>query len=355
MTDRVQASAARKLGNRRSGFTLLELLLALALTVVILGAISMAVDLHLRSFDDRRNYLEQSQLAHAILRIIADDIRSVVQQYEQDMSAASSLIEAAAGSQTDFGGAASDQDNADTLGGDAGDAMGGELDLDASMTGDDLLGETSENTSELASNVLIPTQPGIYGNQYQLQLDVSRLPRIDELQGYAMGQMPGELIDIPSDIKTVTYYVMSGESSSGDSAVTTPLSDIDDPNVVRRGLVRRQLDRAVSQWALESGGMVGLDQAGEVLAEEVVGIEFLYFDGFEFRTEWDTEAEGGLPLAIEVLLMIAPSGSVPATDVTSLGSMEEPLDTIQYYRLMVHLPTSNAAEETDSDMMLLGL
>ena len=61
------------------GFTLLELMLALGLTTVILLAVSMAIDLHLRSFESRRNYLEQSQLAREILNIVANDIRGVVQ------------------------------------------------------------------------------------------------------------------------------------------------------------------------------------------------------------------------------------------------------------------------------------
>lgn len=47
--------------NSRRGFTLLELMLALGLTTVILLAISMAVDLHLRSYDGRRKQLEESQ------------------------------------------------------------------------------------------------------------------------------------------------------------------------------------------------------------------------------------------------------------------------------------------------------
>jgi len=40
--------------SQRSGFTLLELMLALALTSVVLVAIGMAIDLHLRMLDSRR-------------------------------------------------------------------------------------------------------------------------------------------------------------------------------------------------------------------------------------------------------------------------------------------------------------
>jgi hypothetical protein len=140
------------------------------------------------------------------------------------------------------------------------------------------------------------------------------------------------------------------------AAAAAPLSELDDPSVVGQGLVRRQLDRSITEWAIESAGMTGLEQAGEVIAEEVLGIEFMYFDGLEFRTEWDTELEGKLPLAIQVMLMLAPSDTVAAVTSQPLAAADLAAeDNIQYYRLMVHLPTSSAQEETDSEMMFMGL
>ncbi|MEO8497778.1 MAG: hypothetical protein ABI614_22150, partial [Planctomycetota bacterium] len=80
----------------RRGFTLLELMLSLGLTIIILLAISMSIDLHLRSFDSRRKQLEESQLAHAILKLIADDIRNTVLEYEQDLAGLEEMIASAA-------------------------------------------------------------------------------------------------------------------------------------------------------------------------------------------------------------------------------------------------------------------
>ena len=67
-------------------------MLALALTAVTLIAVNMAVNLHLRLFDSRRSYLEESQLAREILRLISDDIRSATVPYEQDVSCLAQML-----------------------------------------------------------------------------------------------------------------------------------------------------------------------------------------------------------------------------------------------------------------------
>jgi prepilin-type N-terminal cleavage/methylation domain-containing protein len=344
-------------GTKR-GFTFLELMLALALTTLLLGAISMAVDLHLRALDSRRSMLEESQLARAVLRIIADDIRGVVLPYEQDISTVESLMSGTADSlleQAGVGGGDITGPDVPEGGGEGGDAgmdpmgdagLGDATDLGAAD-------EVSQNTVDLASGSTLPTQPGIYGNQYELQLDISRLPRIDELQAaYSTSDVMTEM-DVPSDIKSVTYYVMSdqtGYASTGlESAVS--LSEERDPSIVGRGLVRRQLDRAVTQWAMTNGTTAGVINAGEVLAPEVIGIEFAYFDGLEWRTEWDSEAEGGSPMAIQIILAITSDEArgLPASTNVEEGIQVTTEGNVRYYHLVVHIPTAKPLEDT-SDM-----
>lgn len=63
---------------KRPGFTLLEVLLALALTVVVLGLLGMAVDVHLRVTDASLNGVEESQWAKLLLRQMADDLRRAI-------------------------------------------------------------------------------------------------------------------------------------------------------------------------------------------------------------------------------------------------------------------------------------
>ena len=80
-----------------SGFTLLEIMISMALTTVLLGSIYGALDLYWRSQDTGREEMQRSQLARAILKQIAQDLRSVVfvpPEEEEDWPAAARRLSA---------------------------------------------------------------------------------------------------------------------------------------------------------------------------------------------------------------------------------------------------------------------
>lgn len=321
----------RGLESQRGGFTLLELLLALALTGLVLYVISMAVDLNMRAFHKRRSAIEQSQLARTLLRIIADDIRGSVAFYEQDLSGVEKLL----------------ADSAEAAAGGALDAAG----VPEEVT-DPLLEEAAAtNTTDLAAGETVPARPGIYGNQFELQLDVSHLPRIEEYQRLLAVDPSAALVDLPSDVKTVTYFVQNrGLAAAAEVQGPIPALGV---SADENGLVRRAMDRSVTQWALENGNVIGTQQTGDVIAPEVVGLELSYFDGYQWRTEWDSEAEGTLPVAIQIVLVMKPPAAPAATaDPTVLDET-----TLKYYRSVVRIPTGRPAEEeveqetTETDTM----
>ena len=306
---------------RFRGFTLLELLLALALTGIVLYVVGVAVDLNMRAFHKRRSSIEQSQLARTLLRIIADDIRSSVAKYEQDLSGVEKLLSDSAAAAVD-----------DATGG-----LASELGLDV----EGLLEDESLNTTDLAAGEAIPDVPGIYGNQYELQIDVSRLPRIEEYQQLLAVDPAIALMDLPSDVKTVTYFVQDqGLAAPAESMGPAPALGVSQEV---NGLVRREMDRCVTQWALENGNVTGIQQNGNVIAPEVVGLEFGYFDGYEWRTEWDSEVEGVLPVAIQVILVMKPPADLSTID--DLSIMDE--GSLMYYRAVVRIPTGRPVEEEE--------
>lgn len=330
------------------GFTLLELMLALGLTTVILLVVGMAINLHLRSFDSRRKDLEQSQLAREILNIIANDIRSVVQDYEQDLSTLDQLVaqQAENAAAALGGGSASGTSGLDSGGAAEDSEFAGE-------SSGDLIMEESTNTVDLASSVFFPTKLGIYGNQFELQVDVSRLPRFDEYQRMMAADPFDTIVDIPSDVKTVTYSVINSSMATSVASVESVAADIStstDPDIVGRGLVRRQLDRAVAQYSLNNGLLTAADSTGDVVAAEVVSIEFQYFDGIEWRTEWDSEVEEGLPMAIEIVLLMQSARAMQqdaGNGALNVGS-EFDVENLNYYRLLVPVAAGIAAAEEDS-------
>jgi hypothetical protein len=357
---------------------LLELLLALSLTVVVLALVNMAVDVHLRSLDTRRNQLEEAQLARSILRMIADDLRGTIQHYEQDTSEVEALLQqsvasaagslgdaaaalgAAAGASSgggDSGGSGSGSSGGSSSGGSSnGGSSGGGLSSGgtsgsgssggssaSSATGDaGSASADSQYTQDLATGV-IPPVPGLFGNQYQLQIDVSRLPRIENYQQVVTPDMATGVVDIPSDVKTVTYYVQSAPVVGDTLGIATSgsLDSLLDPaNGV--GLVRRELDRSVTQWAMENGNYLGLQNNGDLVAPEVVAIEFQYFDGTQWLTAWDSDLEKKLPLAVLVILAMRTPGSemeIPTAAALSTATAEDQqLLGLHLYRQLVWLP-----------------
>jgi len=292
----MKRSAARQ----QNALTLLEVILALALSVFVLAAIAWAIQLHLRALDTRRGDVEEAQLARAVLKLIADDLHSVVAYNTIDFSEAAQLaaldIPGLAEGDLEEGDENFEQDpGAGSAGNTAGDAADGE--------GED---EPKDISDDLTPGDI----PGIYGNQYQLQLDISRLPRIEDFDP-ALQPDDGEVRDLPSDVKTVAYYLQPDTAVAAPDdrrlfpqAADAPASSASPGQGWGRGLVRRALDRAATQWAYQNGDLSRLDATGEVIAPEVVALEFRYFDGQQWLPTWDTEQSAGLPMAVEVAIAI---------------------------------------------------
>ena len=384
----------RPTATRPRGLTLLELLLALALSGLILYAVSIAIDLHLRTLDVRRTNVEEARLARSVLNMIANDLRSTLRYEEVDMSGIERLAQASAsGAAAGLGDAlglpsgGSPQGGAPTGGGGGepsgggpptgggqptggsggfggaptgGGGMGGAPSTGASgfgtTSGDGTVPEQSAYTMDLASGAMLPPAVGLYGNQFELQIDVSRLPRVDE---YQMMQMPDDfgLPNIPSDIKTISYFVQDGMTSN--SQVTDDFARAGPTTVTPMvtGLVRREVDRSVAQYALNNGLIDSLIRSGELLAPEVAAIQFQYFDGFQWLPFWDSQQMQGLPLAVEVVISIIPAQQSPNAAPFAAGNIYDAQASgeAMIYRLVIALPLGEFPLEQMYDPMNSGM
>ncbi len=299
----------------RSGFTLLELILALALSVILLALLGTAIQVYLRGSNSARESVEEAALARNLLQMIATDLRGTVRINSVDTS----TVEQLAG----VSGAAS-----------AASAAGG-----GGAGGTSTANEANEEDQNATADP--PLQPGLIGDRYTLQVDVSRLPRIDQYQTGAEGEL-SQVAEAPSDIKTITYYVRGGNVSE---LVTTTSGATDNAN----GLARRSVDRAVSLWALENGGSDVLAAREDFLASEVTEMIFRYYDGTEWADEWDSELRGDLPVAVEITLAITMSNSSESGAPTSIleanrSNVPEP----HRYRLLVRLPLAQPTSAEDA-------
>lgn len=291
----------------RSAFTLFEVILALGLSAVLMGVLAMLVSVQLRVVDRGRANVEEAQLARALLHRIADDLRNTVYS---DPSSGQNSASSATGATS---GTSTDTNPTGTSGATAGDTET----------------EASEEMGAETSSGL----PGLYGTATRLEIDVSPVLRPDEFRRLAQAASdPTQVVEPPSDLKTVAYFLAEEESGLGALGTQDPST--------RHGLVRRELDRTAAQIAREQAQLQQIDSETEPIAPEVTSIEFSYFDGQEWLEEWDSEAQGGLPTAVEIRLSIARRAwQRTMLDSIDPGALWQSDGESLVYRLVVRMPT----------------
>lgn len=323
-------------------FTLLEVLLTLAMSVVLMGLIGTAFQFYAVDMNVRNMDIQQTQLAASVMQMIEDDLRATLHSEPADMSGLEELLSASIGGEEGGG-----------QGGSSGDS---EEDLSAAGISTEVEEEPIEaietTTLDLTSGVAVLQTPGLVGNQYQIQLDLSRLPRLEEYV-QLMDETTTDLQDVPSDLKTVAYYVQADESIGG---VLDSLAELDPDasELTTGGLVRRSLDRAATVEAATMGNVNTLNQTGDLLAPEIKSIEFSYWDGLTWQLEWSSDEFGELPLAVQVrIFMVDPAlaATENADTISALGP-----DSMRVFSHIVRLPMAVPIEtEEDEDLSEAGL
>lgn len=316
-------------------YTLFEVLISLVLMTVILMFVTMAIDLYLRQMVVNRTEVEESQLARAVLEKIARDIRSVIvavreEQLEVDTESLTSLF-------------------------------GFSTDLSASGIADTVTSDTTTGQSEQSEQTEIyGTMPGIYGDSEWIQIDTALLPR-GEMYGSRQVRNFG-IADRLSSSKTILYYL--GNETGQMTGLDDPRYEPDqligslgrslDKTAVRYGLFRRQLDRFVTQYAVNEGLETEYEQYDEPLAPEVEWIEFAYFDptaGQEGSTGdwveyWDMDERQMLPTAIRITVAVRKQSF--GQSVFSWSDNATTIPTI-IYSLVVPIPVTIEIPETQEE------
>jgi hypothetical protein len=325
----------------RSGYTLLEIVLALSLTVVVMSAIGMAIFLHLKAVDNTRIAIERDQLARTLMRRIGDDLRSAVRREPFDDAGLQSLLGAAKNAASALAGGGAGSGASGSGGNSAGSPnTGGTTSPGTTGTTGSTRAAKAAGTARSASgtedDAAAGDDPaaagtpaavaGLYGTATELQIDIARVPRPDE---FAEAMIAGGIV--PADVKTVYYFL--AQATTGLTASGT-------------GLMRSEMNRATALFASENGDLEIFTQGAEPLASEVIGLQFRYFDGLEWFPEWSSQERNGLPLAIEIALVIADPTS---TDETLMaGAIIDPtmdeVDPELVYHTVVHLPNAQISE-----------
>ena len=295
-----------------SAFTLLEIILALSITVVIVAAITAAIHIHMRLVDAGRETVERAQLGRTLLNRIGDDFRGAVRYEPQDVAAllpGGGLIQNVAGA---AGTAAAAGADAGSIAGATGTAgQSGQLSETGSGGSSGSGSEDSTGTPE--EEVAVPTV-GVRLDEFGLHVDVSRIPREDELR--RMAARGGNVVHAASDLKRITYFV----DAQGLWRLETPLTE-----ALLSDLENTQ----------------PIPSRQDLLAPEVKYFEVKFFDGAEWYFEWDTVELGGLPLMVELVVVFWGRDEERSFSSTPALSGEEQ----NIHRLIVHLPAAEATAE----------
>ena len=282
---------------RRRGFTLLEVLLSLVLSVLVLAIVATAVDLHMRLLTSSRTDIEQSQLARAVLRQMADDLHGAVAYVPQSTSGVLTTSLTA--------------------------GLQNAITLESQQGGTPPTQATSPSGSSTAS-LSTSSTPGLYGDNQSLQFDFTRLTKATVSNANSADT---NSVNPTSDLRTVTYTLAGnnlGSASGGNG----------------QGLVRYEMDRAAAANA-QTSGQYSQDLANQQpIAPEVTDLEFSYYDGTEWNDQWDTSQQGALPMAVQIVISIARTASgggiLPAGPSAANGNT--PDNSVRTYRLTVPLP-----------------
>lgn len=335
----------------RSAFTLIELMLSLALIVVATALVGSLMQMFSRNFATRGDDIRREQLARALLTRIADDIRAVVLPQEYDTSVLEQLLGASGGASASGAAAATNPTS----------STSSTSSLASSASPPDSSSAASPATGEdLSTMVTTNMPPGIHGDQYSLIVDVSRIPRPDEYIMQTATMTDHFIADVPGDMKTVTYFIQSPTNMGVDDSLAQFAATSDSASAVSSGqasgLVRRQLDRAVTAYAEEMGNTQRLQRTGDLLAPEVVSLEFAYFDGVDWLTEWDSSTQS-LPWLVEITLAMQTATAGETTPLTAgisisqLPYADRKAYGIEVYQLVVAIPGAqlHAVDATTAD------
>ena len=303
----------------RSGYTLMELLLALGLSVVVILAIGLAIQIYMVSLTKQQSRIERKQVVRAVFAMISNDLRAGVQYKASDYTGLDTLLQ----TQITNLQAAAQLNVAE----------------DADETPSAPQEQESESEQEEAPEIIaeeeVAFRPTLLGSESVVMIDISRLPRLDQYNPLvAAADLETQT---PSDIKSSAYFV-----SLNKGGIEEKLDFAE--SRAEGGLYRREIDRSVADYQGDNQLFSEADQYTRLVAHEIAQIGFRYYDGEEWQSEWDSEEAGGFPAAIEISIVVDPERSAPTSQSADTESDE---DTSEFYRYVVHLPVTDLPPPED--------
>lgn len=283
---------------KTAGYTLVEMLLATALSVTLLAALWSLFGIYTELFDEGQATVEHSQLCRALMQQMSDDLRAAIQ-----------------------------------------DPIGGST-------------ARSEGTAPVR-------RFGLLGSQHELRFDVLQVTP-EQGNPTPVGRSwtaSGDFTEVRvPELRTVYYSfasqsTMDGMSRSGllrrELDFETPVSPESEDSY--DGLASDLLGDFAADDAQTGGPAIDPADVSVMWVPEVVSAEFRYFDGNGWTNAWDSLQRKSLPVAVEVVLQIVDPNDLsedqPAAEEEALTeehwmALDAAVTRGVVYRLIVDLPGS---------------
>ena len=318
-----QSTSPRTVRQSRRGYTLLETMLTLGLTAILMGLVATGLQLYTQVVAGSRADVSNAQIARAVLRVMADDIRATFTEEADDGNDSLAPEDG-----TDGAGAAGAGEGAGT-----GEGAGADTG-NTNTTATD--GETgvSEASVDL-TNTGVAAVPGVYGNTTELRLDV-RGAFAHPVRHDAIVEAGGDpfVDNLVSVDRVVTYYLRTSDAFElSGTPLESPAASTDQATI----FVRRIQKRAEAELDAEIGGVANAQTGEQLLSDRIVAIGFQYHDGLDWTDSWDSELDG-LPIAIQVTVTVVADPSDDEAVITE--------DNI--FRITVALPMVAPTEDTET-------
>jgi type II secretory pathway pseudopilin PulG len=263
----------------RQAYTLLEVLLAASIALLLLGGLYVAMSVQLRSAQEARDAVEQGSLVRALVARIANDMSGNL--------AAAPLPASGSSAST-----STTTSTAGTTGGTTGGTSGSTTPMTSTPTN---------------SGTAVTFNLGVVGDAAQVTLFVSRPIRpggISADTGLDTEIQPGRC-----DLRRITYWLSQGGATTG--------------------LARQEVHQITAEDAMSVLPPAVPNEESFVIAPEVKSLTFQYFDGVEWRQDWDGSAPGadgttpaGPPAAIAFDMSIAVPGSTTERRVRHVVALQ---------------------------------
>jgi hypothetical protein len=279
--------------NGRRAFTLFEVILAIAMSVVLISALYLALSMHYRLARSGREIIDETAVTRFVVKRITQDIDCQLSAIDPRLQGNNKN----SGNSSSGNGGSSPSTTSTTITA-AGITTNTTTGNSGSSPGTSSSNPSSSSSSNSSTNSTVVFNLGVYGDSNHLVLTGRSVPR-------DLTQAPGSTPSQTSDLRRVTYWLAGG------------------------GLARQEIRLVTGTDATASSPpalppAVGNPEA-YIIAPQVKQFSLEYYDGNTWQSSWDgstADATTGYPIgppmaiAFTVTLQLPDHGRDKGKEVT---------------------------------------